>query len=66
MKTISRDHNFENKLNYVQKGRKYFYVLHEKSINPVKIKITEKGEIAFDTNNWNYFEQKEAEYFGGI
>jgi hypothetical protein len=65
MKTISRDHDFENKLNLVQKGKKYFYLYHEKSVNPVRIEITTKGKVAFNSYNWNYFEKAEANYFGG-
>ena len=65
MQIISRNHNFENRLTYIQKGRKYFYLWHEKSANPVKVKITNYGLHAFDCQQWSYFESKEAQYFGG-
>ena len=65
MKAITRYHNFENRLNYVQKGRKYFYLWHEKSKNPVKINITNQGMNAFQNEDWNYFEKQEANYYGG-
>ena len=65
MKRITRNHNFERRLNLVQKGRKYFYLWHEKSSNPVKIKITPNGLAAFQNEDWDYFTQKEAEFFGG-
>ena len=65
MRTISRCHKFENRLTLVEKGRKYFYLYHEKSINPVKIIITEEGKQAFSAEDWKYFENKEAAFFGG-
>ena len=66
MKTISRNHDFENKLNFVQKGRRYFYLYHETSMEPIMIEITERGKRAFDQNDWYYFCKKEAEFFGGV
>ena len=66
MKSISRNHNFENILNHVQKGKKYFYLWHVKSINPVKINRTQKGDIAFNNEDWNYFISQEAKYYGGV
>ncbi len=65
MKSIYRDHNFENILNFVEMGRKYFYLWHEKSTNPVKILITFPGINAFNCGDWDYFISKEAKYFGG-
>ena len=63
MKTIYRNHGFENKLNLVQKKRKYFFLYHERSINPVIISITKKGLNAFNSENWEYFENKEEQVF---
>ena len=57
MKQITRTHNFENRLTFVQMGRKYFYLWHEKSNNPVIALITEKGKQAFNDENWKYFEK---------
>jgi len=46
MESISRDHNFENRLNLVKKdGNKgKFQIWHEENQNPVIIKITPEGE----------------------
>ena len=65
MKFITRDHNFENNLNFVQKGKRYFYLWHEKSANPVRIRIDTFGKIAFKNEDWDYFMGREAEFFGG-
>jgi hypothetical protein len=66
MKVISRDHNFSNRMDYVERGRKYFYLWHEKSKTPVKIPVSQKGISAFQEKNWDYFLHREAEYFGGV
>ena len=60
MKQINRDHNFGNILTFVQMGRKYFYLWHEKSYNPVIAVITPEGKEAFQNENWLYFEKLEA------
>jgi len=65
MNSITRDHLFSNRLNLVEKGRKYFYLSGVKMTCPTKIKITEKGINAFFCNDWKFFERKEAEFFGG-
>ena len=65
MKAITRNHKFENRLNFVQRGRKYFYLWHEKSESPVRIQINDGGKIAFQNEDWNYFMEREAEFFGG-
>jgi len=65
MKVITRNHNFENKLNFVQKKNKYFYLGHEKSANPIRILINSNGLKAFESEDWNYFENKEAIFYGG-
>ena len=59
MKTICRDHQFENKLTLVRKERKYFYLFHEKSINPIKMEITKAGLRAFNSEDWEFFENAE-------
>jgi len=52
MKVISRCHNFENRLTLIKLGRKYAYFWHEKSINPVKIRINKQIKEAFKKEDW--------------
>jgi predicted house-cleaning NTP pyrophosphatase (Maf/HAM1 superfamily) len=66
MKTISRDHHFESGLTLIRQGRKYFYLYHEHSNNPVRVQRTDQLDIDFYTENWEAFEQAEAEYYGGV
>ena len=60
---ISRNHNFENILNWVKKGRKYFYLAHEKDSEPrIRIAKNERLEKAFQEEDWLEFERAEFEY----
>ena len=65
MKSITRNHEMENKLNLVRKGRKYFYLSHEKDKRDTKIPITILGQKAFEIENWAYFQREEARKYGG-
>ena len=62
MKTISRDHQFENKLTLIQQKRVYFYLYWEKGVNPVRIPRTAERDQHFENENWSYFEN-ESQYF---
>ena len=62
---ISRSHEFENLLNMVEVVGKNFEMWHERSEKPVSVKITEPGRIAFLCEDWDWFVQREARYFGG-
>ena len=64
MNIITRNHNFENILNWVKMERKYFYLAHEKDAEPrLRILRTEKLDKAFQEENWEAFEDAEAEYY---
>jgi len=57
-KTIERKHNFENKINLIIRGKKYFTVRSEKN-NKFYIIINEKTLNAFQSENWRFFERAE-------
>ena len=66
MKVIHRKHNMENILDMVKKGRKYFYTYHVKDSDwRSKFRITSDGYYAFINEDFEYFEEKEANYWGG-
>lgn len=62
MKTISRNHQFENRLTLIQQKRKYFYLYWEKSNNPVIIPRTKERDQKFNEEDWEYF-HNESKYF---
>ena len=63
MKGIVRSHNFENILDLVRKGKKYYYLFHEKSDKGIKIKRNPELDKAFEEENWKAFEDAEKEVF---
>ena len=63
MKVITRKHNFENILDLIRKGRKYYYLFHEKSTKGVRVKRNGKLDKAFREENWKAFEDAEKEEF---
>ena len=63
MKGIVRSHNFENILDLVRKGKKYYHLFHEKSDKGIKIKRNPKLDKAFKEENWKAFEDAEKEVF---
>ena len=63
---IERPHNFTDRLNYIEKKNKYFYLKHEKDIYPIKIEINSELNRAFLDQNWKKFEDAEARYYGGM
>ena len=66
MKTIiTRNHGFEDKLNYVKKNRKTYDVFHEKSTRPLRVKKTEEVDQAFEKEDWGFFEDLEAAWYPG-
>jgi hypothetical protein len=65
MKTINRDHLFENRLTLVKRNRASYYLWHEKSEHPVIVKRTLGLDRAFETQDWNQFEKAEAHALGG-
>ena len=62
---INRTHNFTNRLDKIEKKRRYFYLWHEKDIFPIRIEINSKLDRAFIDENWATFEEAEAKYYGG-
>jgi hypothetical protein len=56
MKIITREHNFENRFNFIKLAKKYCYMSSEKS-NPIKVKITEKILNAFNNQDWETLEK---------
>lgn len=65
MKTISRFHHFQNILTYIERGRKFYYLWHEKSARPIKILRNPILDKAFEVSDFVEFEKAEAEYLGG-
>lgn len=56
MKTITRDHLFSNRFNFVKLGKKYAYMATEKQVGFTKVKITEKLRNAFFAQDWETLE----------
>ena len=56
MQTITRSHNFENKLTMVKQKTKYLFGYWEKSINPIKIKRTKENDMYFANEDWGKLE----------
>jgi len=65
-KVIERPHLFENRLNYVEKKNKYFYLKHEKDNYPIRVKITPELNLAFLNEDWNKFETAETIYYSSF
>ena len=62
MKTqMARHHNFENRLNYVRKARKYYYLGHENGAQYLIIKRNATLDVAFNNYCWDAFETAEAD-----
>lgn len=64
MKTITREHLFERRLNYIEQGRKYYYLWHEKDIRPIRILRTSLLDRAFKNGLWSPFIIAEAKSMG--
>lgn len=56
MKTISRDHNYTGRINYVRQGRKYYYFSGEKHSGQFRAPRTPGRDAAFASQNWEAFE----------
>lgn len=54
MKSISRYHNFENGITYVNRDEKYLYGHFEKGEFPLKMKRSKKLDQAFEDEDWDY------------
>ena len=63
--TINRTHNFTDRLDKIEKKRRYFYLWHEKDMYPIRIEINSKLDRAFIDQDWKAFEEAEAKYYGG-
>ena len=57
MRTITRDHLFSNRFNFVKLCKKYAYMATEKQIGYTKVLITETLKKAFDIEDWDVLEQ---------
>ena len=67
MKVLNRKHNFEDRLNQVRMGRKYFYLYHEhtKEGHGIRIPRTPQLDEAFVSEDWDVFQTAEANALGG-
>ena len=66
METIERPHEFTDRLNHIRRGKRYFYLKHEKDIYPIKIERTHALDNAFIDKNWKAFEGAESKYYTEI
>lgn len=56
MTTITRHHDFQNKLTLIEQKRKYYYCYYEHNNKPIKLKRNKKLDQAFQNENWRMFE----------
>jgi hypothetical protein len=65
MRHITRSHQFENLLNLVRQGRKYYYIFHEYTSTPTRVPRTSGLDAAFAAEDWDAFIRAEARALGG-
>ena len=58
MKVMNRAHGFENRLDQIRQGRKYFYLYHEKTAegHGIRIPRTPQLDEAFVSEDWDVFQ----------
>ena len=66
MKSINRPHHFEDILNHIVQGRKYYYLYHEKSQVPVKIQRNRLLDQSFFSGCWAAFIEAEQRYYNNL
>ena len=62
---ITRNHEFENKLNWVKQNKKTIEMRHEKDTNSTYIYRTPEIDMAFLSENWNFFKRVEMAVIEG-
>jgi len=62
MNEMNRKHGFENALNQVRKGRKYYYIYHERTAEGRGIRVGRNATLdkAFASGDWAAFRKAEA------
>ena len=62
MKVMNRKHGFENRLDQIRQGRKYFYLYHEHTAEGHGVRVSRDATLdkAFASGDWAAFRKAEA------